>query len=116
MANGKYRVADDRDFETFNRNLKMLMDAHGYNMKQLAIALDMNITSISRYFNGRTPDTISVWRIADHFNVTIDWLLGRSQSKFDSMSPELAKIANLYAAASASDKLVVDTLLKKYDV
>ena len=115
MANGKYRVQDTRTFETFKKNLKALMDSHGYNMKEMGIALDMNNTSICRYFQDRNPDLISLWRIADRFNVSMDWLVGRTDSRYDALSPELQRLVNLYSRANETDKAVVDMLLSKYD-
>jgi transcriptional regulator with XRE-family HTH domain len=116
VANGKYRVPDDRSFEIFRHNLKSLMDSRGLNMKELGIALDMNTTSISRYFTERNPDLISIWRIADYFDVTIDWLLGRTTSRFDALPVKQQRIANLYSVSSEYDREVINALLKKYDV
>lgn len=115
MQNGKFKFQDEnRGFDTFKHNLKTLMNSRGYNMKSLSLDLNMNTTSVSRYFIDRNPDTISLWRIADHFDVSIDWLLGRSSSKFDSIPENAQRIASLYLAASDSDKLVIETILKKY--
>lgn len=113
---GKFRVDDGRNYDIFRDRLKKLMKAYGYNMKDLSIAIDLNPTSISRYFQDRGPDTIALWRIADKFGVSIDWLLGRTDEQSGSFSDEAAKVARLYDAANADDKLVVDTLLKRYDL
>ena len=116
-TNGKYRTNDGRTYEVFKTRLKTLMEAYGLNMKELAESIDLNATSISRNFQDRGPDTIALWRLADKFNVSVDWLLGRSDNKFANVgSEEATRIANLYIDASPSDKLVVETLLKKYDI
>lgn len=115
MKNGKFKHQDEnRNFESFKHKLRTLMDSRGFTMKGLSLELEMNTTSISRYFIDRNPDTISLWRIADYFDVSIDWLLGRSSSKFDSIPEYAQDVANLYLSASDSDKLVIDTILKKY--
>lgn len=115
MQQGKFRYKDEKiEFETFQKNLKMLMQNRGYSMKALSIELNMNTTSISRYFIDRNPDLTSIWRIADHFDVSIDWLLGRTTSRYDALPDEIQRIADLYTAATDSDKLVIDTLLQKY--
>ena len=117
MQNGKFKHQDEtRNYDQFKKNLRMLLDSRGYNMTELSLALNMNTTSISRYFIDRNPDAMSLWRIADHFGVSIDWLLGRSLNRYESLSPELQKIANLYQSATENDRLVIDTLLSKYDV
>ena len=115
MQQGKFRYKDASiEFETFQKNLKMLMQSRGYTMKALSLELNMNTTSISRYFIDRNPDLTSIWRIADHFDVSIDWLLGRTTSRYELLPESIQRIADLYTAASESDKLVVDTLLSKY--
>ena len=115
MQQGKFRHKDSSiDFETFQKNLKTLMQSRGLTMKALSIELNMNTTSISRYFIDRNPDLTSIWRIANYFDVSIDWLLGRSTSRYDSIPEPSKRVADLYTSASDSDKLVVDTLLSKY--
>ena len=48
---------------------------------RLAIDLDMNQNSISRYETGeREADYATLIRIADYFNVSIDYLLGRTNN------------------------------------
>ena len=48
---------------------------------RLAIDLDMNQNSISRYETGeREADYATLIRIADYFNVSIDYLLGRTDN------------------------------------
>ena len=115
MEGGKFRVKDDRSFDTFRIRLRSLLDSRGYTMKDLGMKVDMNATSISRYFIDRNPDTIALWRIADHFNVSIDWLLGRSANRFD-LPDDVQRLITLYQAATSSDKSVIDMLLSKYDV
>ena len=116
MANRKYAVPDDKNYDVFRSRLKSLMDSHGYNMKELAAALHLNSATISRYLSERGPDLFSIWRIADLFDCSIDWLIGRKESRFETFPPNITKVANLYSVATESDKLVIDTLLKKYDV
>lgn len=116
MQNGKFKYQDEnRDYEMFRKNIRMLMDSRGMTMKDLSLAINMNTTSITRYFYDRNPDTMSLWRIADFFDVSIDWLLGRTVSRYESLPPELIRIANLYQGATKNDKLVIDTILQKYD-
>jgi len=91
------------------------MDSHGYNMSVLAQKADLNVTSISRYLQGRVPDLIAVWRIADHFGVSIDWLIGRKEDKFNNLTEEQLSILNKYNLASEKDKGIVNLFLSKYD-
>lgn len=115
MSNKLYAVPDTFDWSIFRNRLRQLMDSYGYNMSTLAAKTDLNVTSISRYLQGRNPDLIAIWRIADHFGVTIDWLVGRNPTKFDNLSEEQRSIVNKYSSASPADKNIVKLFLSKYD-
>lgn len=116
MANKKYKVLDEYDWSVFRSNLQQLMDSYGFLQRDFARELNLSTTSISRYLSGlSTPDLVSVWRIADYFDVTIDWLLGRMPSRFDSIPDKQREVLNKYSAANPSDRLVIDTILQKYN-
>lgn len=115
MENRKYKFQDEKNFDAFKTRLRTLLDSRGYTMKDLGMAINMNATSITRYFIDRNPDIISLWRIADHFGVSIDWLVGRTNEKYE-LPADIQKLISLYLAATETDKLVIDTLLSKYNV
>lgn len=53
------------------------------NISQLKMALDLNTNqnTISRYETGeREPDISALIKIADYFNVSIDYLVGRTDN------------------------------------
>ena len=57
---------------------------HERNISQLKLALDLNMNqnTISRYENmEREADYKTLIKIADYFNVSLDYLLGRTQNK-----------------------------------
>ena len=61
--------------------LKKLRKSRG--ISQLKLAMDLNLTqnSISRYENGtREADYITLIKLADYFNVSIDYLLERTDN------------------------------------
>lgn len=59
--------------------LKELRNKKNISQLQLAMALNMNQNSISRYETGeREADYATLIRLADYFNVSIDYLLGRT--------------------------------------
>ena len=61
--------------------LKELRKNRGMSQLQLAMALDMNQNSISRYESGvREADYATLIRFADYFNVSIDYLLERTDN------------------------------------
>lgn len=54
------------------------------NISQLKLSLDLNVNqnTISRYENlEREADYETLIKIADYFNVTLDYLLGRTKNK-----------------------------------
>ena len=61
--------------------LKFLRKKHRISQLKLAMDLNMNQNSISRYENGeREADYETLIRFADYFNVSIDYLLGRTDN------------------------------------
>lgn len=61
--------------------LKELRTARSVSQVKLAIDLNVNQNSISRYESGlREPDYNTLIKIADYFNVSIDYLLYRTEN------------------------------------
>lgn len=61
--------------------LKELRISRGISQLKLAIDLNMNQNSISRYENGvRQADYETLIAFADYFNVSIDYLLERTDN------------------------------------
>ncbi len=59
--------------------LKQLRIARGITQQRLAIDLNMNQNSISRYENGtREADYRTLILFADYFHVSVDYLLERT--------------------------------------
>ena len=62
--------------------LKELREKKKISQLQLALVLNMNQNSISRYENmEREADYETLIKIADYFNVSLDYLLGRIDKK-----------------------------------
>ena len=103
------------DYSTFREHLRQLVTGSGKTLKDLAADLDMATPTLSRYLTGnRTPDLPYVVKISQHFNISIDWLLGMNGEKFEIMPPEIQEVASLYAVANQDDRRVVQAVLKKY--
>jgi len=61
--------------------LKHLRNQKGISQLKLAMDLDLNQNSISRYESGeREADYKTLIKIADYFNVSVDYLLGRTEN------------------------------------
>ncbi|MCM1119015.1 MAG: helix-turn-helix domain-containing protein [bacterium] len=65
----------------FGENLQRLRTERGIYPKQLASALHISVATLSNIEKGiLSPQPEILCRIADYFQVTTDYLLGRSQS------------------------------------
>ena len=61
--------------------LKLLRQQRKISQLKLAMDLNMNQNSISRYENGeREADYATLIQLADYFNVSIDYLLGCTEN------------------------------------
>ena len=61
--------------------LKELREKRGISQLKMAIDLNMNQNSISRYENGvREADYATLLRFADYFHVSLDYLIERTDN------------------------------------
>ena len=59
-------------------NLRTIRRQHHLTMKELGKAVGVSESTISLYETGKhEPDLLTLQRIADYFNVTVDAVLGR---------------------------------------
>lgn len=66
----------------FGKRLQSLRNEKKLGQKKLAVTLGMSLSSIGKYENNlRTPSTEVLVRMADFFQVSTDYLLGRSDSR-----------------------------------
>ena len=60
--------------------LRQLRKARGITQLKMAIDLNMSQNTVSRYESGeREPGIPELLRIADYFNVSVDYLLERTE-------------------------------------
>lgn len=68
--------------EIFSERLAELRQQHNETSRDLARALDVSFSAISNYQLGkRTPDIVFLQKVARHYNVSADYLLGLSNAK-----------------------------------
>ena len=68
--------------EKMKFRLKQLRKERAISQLKLALDLNMNQNSISRYENcEREADYETLIKFADYFNVSLDYLLGRTENK-----------------------------------
>ena len=66
----------------FSKRLKELRLNNGLTQKELAKAIDVGRTTISEYESGKiVPKQEGLLRIANHFNVSVDYLTGVSNER-----------------------------------
>ena len=78
----------------FNKRLKELRKRKGLSQQQLADILRISKSSVNMYERGeREPSIDTLEAIADHFNVDMDYLLGKTNiPRANSIVPEKYKI------------------------
>ena len=76
----------------FKSRLKELRSEKGLLKKEMADILDIHESTYGKYELGhREPDIKTIATLADFFNVTMDYLLGKSE---DSRPPESIELSN----------------------
>ena len=64
---------------TFEEKLKELRQKSGLNQNQTAEAVGITLRQYQRFEKGeQRPGYDNLIKIADHFDVSLDWLMGRS--------------------------------------
>lgn len=65
--------------EKFSERLRELRKDKGLTQKQLAEAIGAHERGIRFYESGRLPDVPSLIKLADFFDVSLDFLVGRDR-------------------------------------
>ncbi len=74
-------IPNHKEVENIDMRLKELRKSRNISQVKLAMDLNMNQNSISRYETGeREADYATLIAIADYFEVSIDYLLGRTEN------------------------------------
>lgn len=103
------------NFTAFRNNLYSLISSRGISYASFSRDIGIPVQTIARYLKGeRTPDLPYVVKIAQYFDVSIDWILGFNGDKFDVMPQEVQDVATCYSLASPEDRRVIKAVLQKY--
>jgi MerR family transcriptional regulator, light-induced transcriptional regulator len=87
----------------FATRLRALRKERGMRQKDLAEALGIAQTTVANYENGqRFPDEETLWRTADLFDSSLDYLLGRTEKN---VSPRSAALHAPAVAGAAAEYL-----------
>ena len=113
--------------------LRYLRKLHALSMKELGSLLGLAESTISLYEKGkRQPDNETLVKIAEYFNVSVDYLLGRENEKtppaaeltederellnnFRALNPTMRKYALeiIKAALSTQEQAAIDSIEQK---
>lgn len=75
------------------KRLRELRKKKGIRQKDLANYLQISDSAIGMYENGkRDPDSETIKKLADFFNVSVDYLLGREESTYERLEKNLARL------------------------
>lgn len=78
---------------TFSERIKALRDQSGMTQQEVADKLNVTKQTISQYERGlRRPDIESLEAIADLYNVSADYLLGKTDITMQALTEEELKI------------------------
>ena len=96
---------------TFPERLSELRTENGWTQQQLGIKLNVSVATVSRYENGyRRPDPEILLKLADIFNVSVDYLLGRVDHRLYGMKSE--KLPNPLNNLSTAERRSVEDYIE----
>ena len=93
--------------------IRELREAAGMYQDELGALLNVGKGAISRYeLEKRQLDPPTICALCDFFGCTADYLLGRSDSRFPTMTGKQARLLDAYDAADERDQAYIDHLLR----
>ena len=101
------------------KNLRMLRISRGMSQQQLADVIGTSQQSINKYENHNVePDIATLIKIADHFETTVDFLVGHTVEnaaiKSPWLSPEEQYLIDSFRQLSKDEKESIRLILKNY--
>ena len=79
---------------TLAEKMKLLRKQRKITQEQLAIGIGVERSSIGKYETGTQPSTEIISRLADFFDVSVDYLLGRSDNPVKPVKDPKSKISD----------------------
>lgn len=81
-------------------NIKRLSKSRGKNVKQVALELGFG-ENIFYAWKKQTPSADKLQAVADYFNVSVDYLMGRDTSEMQKLDPAEDKIVTMFRKNTA---------------
>lgn len=100
----------------FGERLKNLRESEGLKQTELAEKLNLTSAALSQYEKGvREPNSEMLKKIADYFDVSTDFLLGRIDVKhFDDFPEDVKRIADMLLSADKSKVKILEKMLEEF--
>ena len=62
------------------QRINELLKSEGLNQSKLANGIGVNQSTVCNWLNGKKEPSIeSIWKLADFFDVSVDYLIGRKE-------------------------------------
>lgn len=101
---------------TFYKNFKLLCQQHGESIRSCCQKLGISPSTTVRWKNGSNPDTRSLKKISDHFNIGINDLLGfQAVGASMVLNDREIDLVIAYHMMSDVDRKIINLLVSKYD-
>lgn len=100
----------------FSERLKELRKKNNITQEQVAKHLGVKRSTYSNYeYGNREPDNETLNKIADYFEVSVDYLLGRDGNRGYLSDEQAWKIVDIIMNLSEHRKEAIINLLKSYE-
>ena len=98
------------------KNLKKLRGDRSISQNALAEVVGISQQSINKYENHKSePDIATLIKIADYFDVTLDYLVGRTDENGKNVQlSDSERIKEKYLRLSDSEKLCIDVIVDTF--
>lgn len=98
------------------QRIQALLNEKQLTQKQLSLNLNMAASTLSGYIRGaREPDFASLDAIARYFNVSVDYLLGRSDMRQNITTKPEQELLEIYRKLTPEQQnFVLEQLRKKF--
>ncbi len=96
----------------FSERFQILKKESGKTQAAIAEELEMTPQTLSYYANGREPNYDTLCQIADYFHVSTDYLIGRSEIRFN---PEQVNASDWQSALLLYINNALNTLFIRYN-
>lgn len=103
----------------FGDRIKQLRENVNLSREQLSNKINISYSALSKYeTNNRFPDKITLNKIADFFDVSTDYLLGRNKSTSNEEDEEVKELVDIIYKLDKEDRdavlKILDSLINKH--